>query len=112
MKARPSKIDTRSAFCDKCHAAIRQYDTDGGLWLTDCEGGSYDCGGTGGLHAAPAVIGATVELERMPEGWRCAVCGSSGLSHHMLTGDVIVTEYHFVGCSAAIVDFPDFGDPA
>ena len=62
-----TNIDTRSAFCDKCHAAIRQYDTDGGLWLTDCLGGGYDCG-AGGLHVAPmfgeslpeAFISATV----------------------------------------------------
>ena len=56
-----AKTDTRAAFCDKCHAAIRQYDTDGGLWLTDCAGGGYDCG-AGGLHVAPAVIGATVDI--------------------------------------------------
>lgn len=55
------KTDTREAFCDKCHAAIRQYDTDGGLWLTDCEGGGYDCG-AGGLHVAPALIGAVVDV--------------------------------------------------
>ena len=56
-----ANIDTRAAFCDKCHAAIRQYDTDGGLWLTDCLGGSYDCG-AGGLHVAPASVCDAREL--------------------------------------------------
>lgn len=40
--------------------------------------------------------------------WQCDVCGSPGLTHHMLDGEIMVTEAHFTGCSIAVADFPDF----
>jgi len=42
--------DVNVATCAKCGQEIKQFDTDGGLWVGDLKsGGKYECP-SGGLH--------------------------------------------------------------
>lgn len=83
MSTTPGADDTLTAICARCDVAIRQYDLDGGLWLTDKLGGGYDCA-AGGLHtpvSTPTPVPAEVEgmTYTLVVADRCDRCGAQAL---------------------------------
>lgn len=79
MSTAPGTDDTLTAICARCNAAIRQYDLDGGLWLTDTLGGGYDCA-AGGLHT-PTLVPVEVPVmgHTLVEADRCDRCSARAL---------------------------------